>query len=93
MKKIIGFFALLALVSSLSSCGYMVSEDDALAAAKRAGLKDVSMKSAHQLAPTWNGCSDSDSAGFKVTGVNGNGERVDAVVCCGALFKGCTIRY
>jgi hypothetical protein len=83
----------LVLLFGLSGCGYLVSKQDALSAARKAGLKNARVFESHQLAPAWFGCSENDSAGFEVEGINTNGERVEAIVCCGALLKGCTIRY
>lgn len=38
------------------------------------------------------GCSDKDGHAYEVAGTNAAGQPVAALVCCGALLKGCTVR-
>lgn len=85
---------LFILALALTSCGYMVSEEDAIQAAQKSGLSNVRVTDSHQLAPAlFGGCAKDDAAGFEVTGTNAQGKSVSASVCCGAILKGCTIRY
>jgi len=84
--------ALLVLVG-LGGCGYLVDEDTAIQAAVSSGLREVQVLDKHRLAPAWYGCGSDDHAAFEIRGTNAQGKRVNATVCCGALLKGCTIRY
>lgn len=38
------------------------------------------------------GCDGRDAHLYKVAGTLPSGESAEAIVCCGAFFKGCTIR-
>jgi hypothetical protein len=38
------------------------------------------------------GCDGRDAHLYKVTGKLATGANAEAVVCCGAVFKGCTLR-
>lgn len=93
MKKVFGFVLVLSLFA-LAGCGYMVSDDEAIQAAHNAGLTDVTVLSSHKLSPhMMGGCGEDDSAAFKISATNPAGTKVNATVCCGAVLKGCTIRY
>jgi len=92
--KIWMWMIMMVLVLGLAGCGYMVGEDDAVQAAKSSGMSAVTVLSAHQLSPHWfGGCSGSDDAAFKMVGTNSAGEKVNFTVCCGAVAKGCTVRF
>lgn len=39
------------------------------------------------------GCSKEDSVSRYFSAVNAKGDRVEGVVCCGLVFKDCTIRW
>ena len=77
----------------MTGCGLLVSEDDAVQAAQNAGLTRVVVTDTHVFFAGFAGCAKDDAAGFDVSGVNPNGQRVEVTVCCGAVFKGCTVRY
>lgn len=84
----------LAVVALFTSgCGLLVSEDTAVHAARNAGLTDVVVTDTHVFFAGFAGCARDDAAGFDVSGVNPNGQRVEVTVCCGAVLKGCTVRY
>jgi len=94
MRKILVILCLLAFGLAVGGCGYMVGEDDAVKAATSSGMSDVTVLSTHQLSPHWfGGCSGSDDAAFKMAGMNVAGEKVNFTVCCGAVAKGCTVRF
>ncbi len=38
-------------------------------------------------------CSSDDTYGVHFTATNPMGARVSGVVCCGLVFKGCTVRF
>lgn len=38
-------------------------------------------------------CGEDDDTSTGFTAINSNGEPVEGVVCCGFVFKGCTIRW
>ena len=81
MKKIILFFILLLLVGC-------TTEDATIKTLKKAGYSNIEITSWKPLS-----CGEGDwySTGF--TAENVNGEKIDGVVCCGLIFKSCTIRY
>ncbi len=70
-------------------------KDDAYAvrAADGAGLRNVRVLEKHGIAPRLHGCAEDDSVAFDVSGTNATGSRVTAIVCCGLVWKGCTVRF
>ena len=38
-------------------------------------------------------CSDSDTVSNTFTAVSANGKKVSGIVCCGLIFKNCTVRF
>jgi hypothetical protein len=78
----------------ISACGFTIGDSVAYNTMENAGFTDVKIVARHELTPSWNGCSESDSIAFEVRATNPtNGKRVNAVVCSGWLFKAATIRY
>lgn len=41
----------------------------------------------------WFACSEDDFSHTKFTAQNVNGIQVEGVVCCGLIFKACTVRF
>lgn len=41
---------------------------------------------------SWRGCSHNDTIMYEADGLGANGQRVQFVVCCGLVFRGCTVR-
>lgn len=76
----------------LSGCGFMVDDADAIRAAETIGMSGVRIAERHEIAPGWFGCSDGAAAGFEVKATSAAGKPINAVVCCGAVLKGCTVR-
>lgn len=62
-------------------------DDAALRTLDAAGFRDVRL-TGFEL-----GCADSDATHTGFDATNGNGKRVHGVVCCGMLFKACTVRF
>lgn len=79
-------FALVCLLGGYATCSAM-DPGRVTEAAQNAGLHDVEVGGYAPFA-----CSDSDDAGRYVTGTRQDGQRVEAVVCCG-LLKRCTVRW
>lgn len=61
---------------------------DALAAQ---GFTGCQVKDRHVVAPGYFGCGR-EGLGFETEATNPAGHRVKMLVCCGVLFKGCTLR-
>lgn len=80
MKKFVFIFALL-----LTGCS---DGSAARATLSKAGFSDVEITG---WKPFNCGQDDFSSTGFVAT--NSNGQRIDGVVCCGLIFKNCTIRF
>ena len=87
--------AILGLVTvvTTSGCGYAVGDEKPLGAVAAEGYTSAAITERHELFPGMNGCDEKDTAGFDVTATNVNGTRVNLIVCCGLVFKGCTIRH
>lgn len=94
MKKIIPILILCLLLAGCEidttnipnepskSKAYMAVEDE--------GYTDIVEGSS-----IWLGCSDDDSVfeSKEITAKNSNGKQVTLKVCCGLIFKGCTVRH
>jgi len=83
---------LIVVLVLLTGCGLFVSEDSAFDAMHALGFTEVTIKNTHWLAPSLFGCSKDDDVAFEVTGVRDK-VRTHATVCCGGVFKGCTVRF
>lgn len=79
--------------AALSGCGLLVSDDAAVHAAENAGITNPVVTDTHYFFPSLSGCGKDDAVGFDVSGVNPQGRKITVTVCCGAVFKGCTVRY
>lgn len=93
MKRIVLF---LCAMSLLGCMGETIDKNRAVATMDAAGFKDIRVTGQHGVAPSWNGCSESDAVAFDVSATNPAGKRVTATVCCGwglVAEKGCTIRH
>jgi hypothetical protein len=77
----------------LAGCGEMVDKDLAVQTMEKAGFKDVRVTAQHGINPTFYGCGKDDAVAFNVSAQNPTGKQVTATVCCGLVFKNCTIRY
>jgi len=78
---------------SLTACGAAVNQDHAIDAMKTAGWSEVTVTGKNIVAPDLMGCSEDDAVVFYTKGKNPAGQTAEAKVCCGAVFKSCTIRY
>jgi len=83
----------LAVMALIAGCSYLVSPEDAKQAAINAGLDNVFIVDETWAGPAKMKCSGGDAAVFEVRANNHRGDLVTAYVCCGAFFKGCTVRY
>lgn len=72
--------------------GCFVSEEDATEAVEKQGYRVKEVVDKDVLFVGWRGCSDNDAAGFDMKVVNPAGQETEIKVCCGAVFKGCTVR-
>jgi hypothetical protein len=69
----------------LSGC---TTESSTVETLEKAGFTDIETQGWDAL-----GCSDDDFYSTKFTAKNVNNQSVEGTVCCGLLFKRCTIRY
>ena len=76
---------LLVLCFLLASC---YAPNDSREALQKSGYRNIQIDG---WAPFNCGDNDTFSTGFTAT--NSNGERVSGTVCCGLIFKGCTVRF
>ncbi len=86
MKELV-YIAVFA-VFGLLWCNTNVDEPTARKQARAMGFANV--KTFRDYA--WFACGTGDWSGTPFTGTNANGQPVDGVVCCGLLFKACTVR-
>lgn len=93
LKSIWLFCALVLLASLATSCGEAVSDNRARNALTDAGYSDVLITAQHGIAPGLYGCGHDDAVAFEAVATNPAGRRVGAVVCCGLVLKGCTVRH
>lgn len=64
------FMLLMVMSFSSAGCGYLVDEDQAIRAVSNMGFTDVKIENRHVFFLTFRGCSESDKAGFTVSGRN-----------------------
>lgn len=83
----------LAVLVMLGGCGELVEPSKAVSTMESAGYTDVRVIAQHGVAAEWAGCSKGDAVGFDVSAKNPAGVRTTALVCCGLVMKGCTIRH
>lgn len=84
MKAFVTMVALAALVA-LGACS---DADETRRTLKSAGYSNIQTTGWSAFSC---GKDDTYSTGFVAT--NPSGQRVEGVVCCGLVFKGCTIRF
>lgn len=84
---------LVGMCVAIVGCGELVDKSSAVQAAENAGWSEVKVIEQHGIAPTFYGCSKDDSVAFEIRGKNPAGKSADATVCCGLVFKSCTVRY
>lgn len=65
------------------------SDQDAIEAAKLVGWSDVTVTGRDYALAI--GCGDGETR-FNIAGKNAAGASVHGLACCGAVFKGCTVR-
>ena len=74
-----------------SGCGALVPASDAVNAMEALGFENVKVDGPKFILTAFRGCGR-DKALFTTVGTK-NGKKVSATVCCGAFFKGCTVRF
>jgi len=85
MRKTIlfGIFGLFALL--ITGC---TSDNQTKTTLEKAGYTNIEISGWDAL-----GCSDDDWYSTKFIATNPKDERIEGTVCCGLIFKKCTIRY
>jgi len=86
------FFAIIAGACALTATGYLVDEKNAVKAAEMLGMTEVVVIDRANVLVGMRGCGDQDAARFDVSAKNPKGSPVTFSVCCGWMFKGCTLR-
>jgi prepilin-type N-terminal cleavage/methylation domain-containing protein len=69
-----------------------VDNKDAVRAAESFGMTEVKITSRKNVLACFRGCGSDDDVAFDLKAKNAQGADVDLKVCCGAWFKGCTVR-
>jgi hypothetical protein len=86
---VITFFVVMLSIFS----GFFVNENRAIEAVQVFGFSNSKIIKEHRIFSSFAGCDKHDSAGFTINTTNLKGENVNLLVCCGLVFKGCTVRY
>jgi hypothetical protein len=86
------YFAILAFFALAVVPGYFVNENKAIETSQAFGFSNSKITKEYRIFSTFAGCDKHDSAGFAINATNSKGENVNLLVCCGLIFKGCTIR-
>jgi hypothetical protein len=83
MKKLLVILLALTLL-----CGCLTDENRTRTTLEKSGYTDIQVDG-------WAGlsCSDSDTFATNFQATNPANVTVTGVVCCGLIFKGCTIRF
>lgn len=84
MKKL----KILVLALTLGLVSTCTNEDSTRETLRKAGFTEVEVGGYD-----WFGCSDDDTFQTKFKARNPRGDMVNGTVCCGLIFKNCTIRF
>lgn len=76
------------LLLSLLIISGCTNADKTVSTLQKSGFKNI--KSGGYA---WFACGKDDTWATNFTATNVNGQEVEGVVCCGLIFKGCTVRY
>lgn len=87
IAKITGALAVIGGLLFVQCNGCEVSDDDTLAVIRSQGLRDPDLRGASPGA-----CAEHESS-RRFIATNAQNQRVSGTVCCGAVVKGCTIRW
>lgn len=68
--------------------GCMSSDSDATQTLRNSGYSNIKTTGLNPLS-----CSEDDFTRTGFVATNPSGQRVAGTVCCGMIFKGCTIRF
>jgi hypothetical protein len=78
---------LVAALILLFAKGCMTSSEETINSVSAYGFKDI-------RTGDWTiGCSEGERLGRHFTATNSDGKMVSGYVCCGLVFKGCTVRW
>lgn len=80
-------YLLLLVALALIAAG-CTNKPDAIRTLHSAGFKDV-----ETTGYSWFACGQDDTSHTGFIATNPAGERVTGTVCCGLIFKACTIRF
>ena len=83
--KLKTFLLCLATSFALMACSDEGAAKDSLV---KAGFEDIKITGYSPLS-----CGEDDFSSTGFTATNANGTKVEGVVCCGLIFKECTIRF
>lgn len=78
----------LAVVGIVVGCAACANDEDTIRTLRSSGYTDIRTTG---WSPMSCGKDDTFETGFSA--VNPAGIRVNGVVCCGLVFKGCTVRF
>lgn len=91
-RHVIGWMVFAALfVTGQLILASQIPDSVACDALDAQGFTGCQVKARHVLPSGYLGCGR-DGLGFEAVATNPAGQRVPMLVCCGLLFKGCTLR-
>jgi hypothetical protein len=76
----------------LSSCGYLIDNDNTVSAVQKQGYRNVKIEDKSVWFNSWRGCGQEDRATYEISATNALGQPVRLIACVGWPFKGVTIR-
>jgi hypothetical protein len=82
----------LCIAAAVATCSGVSNSDMGKHALEEEGWKDVFITESGPVVLGLQGCGDDDSVYFEATGKNPAGKDAHALVCCGVVFKACTVR-
>lgn len=72
--------------------GLLVDDSVACEAAHTLGMRECRVTARHSVFVGLRGCGDDDAVAIDIHAVSAAGDAVNAIVCCGWPWKGCTVR-
>lgn len=89
MTKVeLGAVLVVAMLASACLCNFIHNPEHEEKILSDAGFKDIQMTGYKPFS-----CSEDDSLSTGFEAKNNDGKKVSGTVCCGLLFKNCTIRF
>ncbi len=84
----VAFFV--CLVLGMGQCA--PGPEKAVSTLRAMGFSEIKVTDSHQYFASWHGCDEKDGVAHEASATNAAGQKVNVVVCCGYVLKGCTVR-